>query len=109
MLKNVSTYAQTAFRHSLLSLAAAHAHHESLQASAEQKQQMLVRTAKSRRKALSNLAIGALRDRGDQVDLALVTCLTIHIRDVCFCVGLADASDYSQKRTGENASFTPGN
>ena len=91
MLKNVSTYAQTAFRHSLLSLAAAHAHHESLQASAEQKQQMLVRTAKSRRKALSNLAIGALRDRGDQVDLALVTCLTIHIRDVCFCVGLADA------------------
>lgn len=82
MLKNVSTYAQTAFRHALLSLAAAHAHHESHQASADQRQQMIVRTVKSRRKAMLNLSISALKDKGDQTDLVLITCLTLHIRDV---------------------------
>jgi hypothetical protein len=82
MLKNVDTYAQTAFRHALLSLAAAHAHHESLQATPEQRQHMIVRTVKSRRKALINLDISRLKDKGDLTDLVLITCLTIHIRDV---------------------------
>ena len=82
MLRNVNTYVQTAFRHALLSLAASHAHHESLQATPEQRQQMIVRTVKSRRKALMNMSISSLKDKGDQTDLMLITCLTIHIRDV---------------------------
>jgi len=75
-----TTHAQTAFRHAMLSLGAAHVCHQYAKASPVQAQKMRVRTVKSNRKALGFLGIGT--SQAEQTDLVLATCLTLCVRNV---------------------------
>jgi len=75
-----TTHAQTAFRHAMLSLGAAHVCHQYAKASPVQAQKMRVRTVKSNRKAMGFLGIGT--SQAEQTDLVLATCLTLCVRNV---------------------------
>jgi hypothetical protein len=83
-LRNITvdptTHAQTAFRHAMLSLGAAHVCHQYAKASPAQAQKMRVRTVKSNRKAMGFLGIGT--SQAEQTDLVLATCLTLCVRNV---------------------------
>jgi hypothetical protein len=83
-LRNITvdptTHAQTAFRHAMLSLGAAHVCHQYAKASPVQAQKMRVRTVKSNRKAMGFLGIGT--SQAEQTDLVLATCLTLCVRNV---------------------------
>lgn len=87
MLLDVDSPAQIGFRHSLLSLGAAHVLHQirHQETSALQAQNMRVRTVKSKRKALGYLHISATKDGSQHADLLLATCLTLFIRNVSDC------------------------
>lgn len=74
------SHAQTAFRHAMLSLGAAHVCHQYAKASPVQAQKMRVRTVKSNRKAMGFLGIGT--NQAEQTDLVLATCLTLCVRNV---------------------------
>lgn len=74
--------AQTAFRHSLLSLGSAHVCHQHHLSSPEQCQQMRVRTVKSKRKATLHLFMPSQKQEEGYTDLLLATCLTLHLRNV---------------------------
>ena len=75
-----TTHVQTAFRHAMLSLGAAHVCHQYAKASPEQAQKMRVRTVKSNRKALGFLGMGT--SQAEQTDVVLATCLTLCVRNV---------------------------
>ena len=74
--------AQTAFRHSLLSLGAAHVCYQHHLTSPEQCQQMRVRTVKSKRKATLHLFMPTQKQEEGYTDLLLATCLTLYLRNV---------------------------
>lgn len=74
--------AQTAFRHSLLSLGSAHVCHQHHLSSPDQCQQMRVRTVKSKRKATLHLFMPSQKQEEGYTDLLLATCLTLHLRNV---------------------------
>jgi hypothetical protein len=82
LIQHHTSAAQTAFRHSLLSLGAAHLFHQHQHTSLEQGWRMRLRTVKSRRKAMAYLSIGLSKERDVSVDLMLATCLTLIIRNV---------------------------
>jgi hypothetical protein len=87
ILMDATSHAQTAFRHALLSLGAAHVCHQYQKSSPEQCQAMRVRTIKSKRKALAFLSIDVPgnsnnRHHAAQTDLTLATCLTLCLRNV---------------------------
>jgi len=77
-----TSHAQTAFRHAMLSLGAAHVCHQYAKASPVQAQKMRVRTVKSNRKAMGFLGIGT--SQAEQTDLVLATCLTLCVRNVSY-------------------------
>lgn len=74
--------AQTAFRHSLLSLGATHVVHQYQYASPEQGMHMRTRSVKSRLKAMAHMSISLSKEKVLPLKLLLVTCLTLFIRNV---------------------------
>lgn len=80
MRLNPTSHAQTAFRHSLLSLSSAHVAQQFNTSSPVQSQEMRVRTAKSKRKALVYLSLNSHTE--GYTDLLLGTCLTLFLRNV---------------------------
>jgi hypothetical protein len=74
--------AQTAFRHSLLSLGATHVVHQYQHTSPEQGMHMRTRSVKSRRKAMAHMSISLSREKELPLELLLVTCLTLFMRNV---------------------------
>lgn len=82
MLLDPKSAAQTAFRHSLLSLGAAHVGHQHERSSPDQCQQMRVRTVKSKRKAILHLFMNPGKQEESYTDLMLATCLTLYLRNV---------------------------
>jgi hypothetical protein len=84
ILVDASSPAQTAFRHSMLSLGAAHVCYQFSKESPIKGQQMRVRTVKSKRKALGFLSVSLCggTNHAEQTDLLLATCLTLSVRNV---------------------------
>jgi hypothetical protein len=86
ILIDTASHTQTAFRHAMLSLGAAHVYHQYKTSSPAQAQNMRVRTVKSKRKALGFLSLslgdGTDHNQAEQTDILLATCLTLCIRNV---------------------------